>query len=145
MQAQLRVLPLYVVGFESFFNSVWLILGFIALVFMLAQSAKGRASVLSAALIVTTLFPVISASDDVIRIEHLQRSHDTSPHKDNAHKRTSDNLIRLFETMESAVAVAAVELFFTLLFAFFVQFFCDPYTRRFAISPIGRSPPVCFA
>lgn len=133
-------------GFETILNAVWLVLGIVALVTMLRRASKGRAPALCCicvGLVITTLFPIISASDDVIRIQHLQGSHREQQNRSetDGHKRTSDNLVRLYEAMESPLASSPVRISFTLCFTFVIVPSCDAYARQGTIAQSGRSPP----
>jgi hypothetical protein len=138
------------VAFETILNAVWLLLGFSAIGVILARSRQGRSPALcciGVALIVATLFPVISASDDVIRIQHLERVHE-SQHQDSrstGHKRTTDSLIRLYEAMESPLAMTPVRVSFVLFFVFLTIPLCQANARHSTIAQSGRSPPPCFA
>jgi hypothetical protein len=139
------------VAFETILNCAWLLLGFTALAFMLGRSRKGRSPVLccvGVGLIIAALFPIISASDDVIRIQHLERVHGSSNRNaqnqssnTNGHKRTNDTLIRLYEAMESPLAVTPVRISFVLFFAFLTVPLCAAYARQCTIAQSGRSPP----
>lgn len=133
-------------GFESILNTVWLVLGAIALSTILGRTCKGRSPALcfiGVGLVITTLFPIISASDDVIRIQHLQgsRREQRNHSKTDGHGRTSDNLIRLYEAMESSLASSPVQISFTLSFAFLTTPSCGDYARQGTIAQSGRSPP----
>jgi hypothetical protein len=134
------------VAFENILNGVWLLLGFIALIAIRARSTKSRSPVLcciGVALVIATLFPIISASDDIIRIQHLERGHESQSQRSNSHKRTTDSLIRLYEAMESPLAVTPVRVCFVLFFAFLIVSLCNPDVRQRTIAQSGRSPPLC--
>jgi hypothetical protein len=134
------------VAFETILNAAWLVMGFLALAAILVRAPKSKSSVsclIGVALIIATLFPVISASDDVIRIQHLDRTN-SAQQKDSSsgnHKRTTDNLIRLYEAMESPMAVSPVRIDFVLLFAFLVFVSFIFYIQKRTIAESGRSPP----
>ncbi len=137
-------------AFETILNVVWLLLGFIALTAISARSHKSRSTLsccIGVALIAATLFPVVSASDDVIRIQHLERLHDSGHDgsKSTGQKRSNETLIRLYEAMESPLVVTPVRICFVLMFAFLVSPLCISNVRRSTIAQGGRSPPVCFA
>jgi hypothetical protein len=138
------------VAFDVILNAVWLLLGTAAFAFMLTRAARGKASPLcciGVGLIMAALFPIISATDDVIRIQHLERTHRPtkadSENKD--HTRTSENLIRLYEAMELPLAVAPVKIAFTLVFAFLVTSLCNACARQRTVSQGGRSPPLALS
>jgi hypothetical protein len=137
------------VAFESILNSAWLVMGVTALIVLCARSFKARNTVsccIGVALIAATLFPIISASDDVIRIQHLERAHQTGQNSGNnaGHKRTTENLIRLYEAMESPLVPAAVRICFVLFFIFLVRPLCAANVLQCTMANGGRSPPVCF-
>jgi hypothetical protein len=98
-------------------------------------------------LIVAALFPIISASDDLIRIEHLERmhGHNSQSSGTTSHKRNNENLIRLFEAMESPLAATPVRISFVVFFAFLSISLCKAYARQCTIAQSGRSPPTCVA
>lgn len=134
-------------AFETILNALWLLLGLTALLVLPRRLQGGRSSVLcgiGVSLVVATLFPVISASDDVIRIQHLERFHESqhSTRNTTSHKRATDSLIRLYEAMESPLAATPVRICFILFFAFLTVPLCEAYARQGTISAIGRSPPV---
>jgi hypothetical protein len=135
------------VGFDAILNIIWLLLGLVGIAVTVARPTKSRSPILCSigvALIVAALFPIISATDDVIRIQHLERTHasqKSNPNSD-SHRRTGDNLVRLFEAMESPVAVAPIRISFTLFFAFLLLPLCIAYVRQRTVSQGGRSPPL---
>jgi len=121
-------------------------LGVIALIALCARSFKARNTVscgIGVALIAATLFPVISASDDVIRIQHLERTHQTGQNggSTSGHKRTTENLIRLYEAIESPLVPAAVRICFVLFFIFLVRPLCVANAFERTMANGGRSPP----
>jgi hypothetical protein len=138
------------VAFESILNAAWLLMGIFALIAICARACKARNTVsccIGAALIAATLFPVISASDDVIRIQHLERTHQSHPDSSNTagHKRTTESLIRLYEAMESPLVPAVVLISFVLVFIFLVRPFCVANVGERKMAQGGRAPPACFA
>lgn len=134
--------------FETALNVAWLGLGALALAFTahnaFGRNAGGRQApawlhVVGVGLIVAALFPYISATDDVVRIEHFRSQHDS--HHPGKHSKT-DDLIRLYEAMESG-RVAPVPQ--AVLIFFFVALVFAPVMRlieRIAPFVAGRSPPV---
>jgi hypothetical protein len=95
--------------------------------------------IVGVALIVAALFPYISATDDVLRIEHFKAQRDTGyPAK----QTQNDNLIRLYETMDSPLVCSVSEV--ALVF-FFISAVFTPIARlieRIAPLHAGRSPPL---
>jgi len=136
------------VAFESILNAAWLLMGIIALMVLCARSFKARNTLsccIGVALIAATLFPIISASDDVIRIQHLERAHEAGHNNTSGHKRTTENLIRLYEAMESPLVPAAVRICFVLFFIFLMRPLCVANVQQRTMANGGRSPPAAFA
>lgn len=134
--------------FEAALNVVWLLLGVWALAFTAhaafrRKPAYRRASawlhVVGVGLIVAALFPYISATDDVVRIEHFSSQHD-SHHSGNQSK--TDDLIRLYEAMETAWVSPVSQA--PLIFFFIALVFVPLVTLIERIAPFeaGRSPPL---
>ena len=95
--------------------------------------------IVGAALIIAALFPFISATDDVLRIEQI-KSHQQSPYS--SQRGPNDDLLRLYQVMETPLVSVAAEISLTL---FFVLFVVDPVARRIDRSApfeSGRSPPL---
>ena len=127
---------------------VWLLLGAIALACTIRARSRGPVTqqrigaaplhVIGVALIVAALFPYISATDDVVRIQNFDQQHDTH-HP--AKTPQNQNLIRLYETMDTPLVCSVQEIqlvlfFFALVFASAVA--CVERSRP---SKSGRSPP----
>jgi hypothetical protein len=134
------------VHFDTTLNLVWLLLGLWALASTARASyrrAQGSAPkwlhVVGVGLIVAALFPYISATDDILRIEQYTAQHDQ---QHNSGKRShSDDLIRLYETMDSPLVCRTSEIVLTLSFAWLVF---TPVLKRIDRSTpfiTGRSPP----
>ena len=139
-------------SFDAALNAVWLLLGAIALACTaharLRNQARhhttGAASlhIIGVALIVAALFPYISATDDVVRIQHFDQQHDR---RHPARNTQNENLIRLYETMDTPLvchvqAIALVLFFVALVVAPVVKRIC-----RNAPAESGRSPPLSLA
>lgn len=91
------------------------------------------------ALIVVALFPYISATDDVLRIERFNAQHDST----NPHKQTpSDDLMRLYETMDSPLVCRISEIVLTFFFISVVFTPIRMLIDRIAPLQAGRSPPL---
>jgi hypothetical protein len=136
------------VQFETALNVAWLLLGALALA-CTAQAAFRRQTrerrapawlhIVGVGLIVAALFPYISATDDIVRIEHFSSQH--LPHHSGKQNKTGD-LIRLYETMDTPLICPVAEV--ALIF-FFVSLLFTPLARRVErIAPFeaGRSPPL---
>ncbi len=133
--------------FETALNLVWLLLGLLALAgtaraALRRPAGPKRASawlhIIGVGLIVAALFPYISATDDALRAEHFNAQHDGSP--PGKHSRM-DNLIRLYEAMETPELCQACEVAF--IFFFFSLVFTPAIRAVNRIVPLqaGRSPP----
>ena len=133
--------------FETALNLAWLLLGVLALA-CTAHAAFRRPPerrrapawlhIVGVGLIVAALFPYISATDDIVRIEHFSSQHDSShPHKQSK----TDDLIRLYETMDTPLTCPVCQV---VLIFFFVSLVFAPLARlieRIAPFEAGRSPP----
>ena len=151
--------------FDVALNAIWLALG----VFALASTVRARhlrthqhapawLHVSGVALIIAALFPYISATDDVVRIQHMDlrqieshhavaQSHeaDRSGSHQGDKKSSTETLIRLYEAMDTPVLGTASELVFTLFFlALVIAPLLLTVTREVTLRN-GRSPPTAFA
>ena len=137
--------------FDTALNLLWVLLGVVALTSTIRASTRGSAPnrsaaclhVVGVALIVAALFPYISATDDLVRSENLstQQDRDHSPGK----KTPNDNLIRLYETLDSPLACQSCILVMTF-FALWIVFL--PVVKRdHRVTPAcaARSPPALLA
>ena len=134
--------------FEVVLNLVWMALGAIAIAGTIHASIRSTSNklkgapawlhIVGVALIVAALFPYISATDDILRIEHLSaQKHSQSPTK-----KSSDDLIRLYETIDTPLVSPAPVLRSTLLFVSFIVVPVARLVSHFAAAEGGRSPPV---
>ncbi|MBV9303757.1 MAG: hypothetical protein JOY62_05235 [Acidobacteriaceae bacterium] len=133
--------------FDSALNLAWLLLGLLAFGRTAATTFNRRRidtrksrwlHIIGVGLIVAALFPYISATDDVLRIEHFNAQH--NPRHTNK-QTANDDLMRLYEAMDTALVsrICAVSLIFLFISLVFV-----PVVRAFdRIAPLcaGRSPP----
>jgi hypothetical protein len=136
------------VHFDTILNLVWLSLGLLAFASaaraVLRQgygrdSARAWLHVLGVALIVAALFPYISATDDVLRIEHF----DTQQTQQHSHKNNhADNLMRLYEMLDSPLLCRTCQIAFTFTFILFTVLPVARLLERVAPLAAGRSPPV---
>lgn len=133
--------------FDTALNLAWGLLGLLALVRTIRSSFGRTASrngppawlhIVGVALIVAALFPYISATDDVIRIEHFSAQQD---HRHPPKKHSNDNLIRLYTTMDSPVVTPVVLLVFTLFFISLITLPASTLLDRGVRFENGRSPP----
>ena len=135
------------VHFEAALNLIWLSLGVLALGCTARRACSASAPdkhsstwlhTVGVALIVVALFPYISATDDVLRIEHFNAQH----HRSHPSKQSqSDDLMRLYETMDSPLVCRVAEV--ALTFCFISLVFTPLATVLDRITPLqaGRSPP----
>ncbi|HEX4808619.1 MAG TPA: hypothetical protein VH325_06810 [Bryobacteraceae bacterium] len=137
---------------DTTLNLVWVLLGLLALgsairsEFFGAKRTRGPRwlHVAGVALIVVALFPYISATDDILRIEHLSAQLDHSQSRSNSRtdgQKQNDDLIRLYETMDSPMVIRFCQLAFTFLFIAFVLTITLTTLSRTAPYCAGRSPP----
>jgi hypothetical protein len=143
------------VAFETALNFIWFALGVFALCGTLrsrrvAANPHGSAwlHLCGVALIIAALFPYVSATDDVLRIQHLHLRPDTvSSHasKSESHEqsksRTSDALIRLYEIMDAPVAASVQGVSFSFAFVSLVVTPALRAVTRDVAFRCGRSPP----
>jgi len=105
----------------------------------LANQVPARLHVVGVALIVAALFPYISATDDVLRINHFSAQQD---HQHPAKKHANGDLMRLYETMDTPVLSTVVVLAFSLFFVFLVMMPVSALIDRTEQFESGRSPPL---
>lgn len=144
--------------FDTALNLIWALLGFLALGSVshsnfyrtLDESHRSkRLHLIGLGLIVVALFPYVSATDDVLRIEHYRVQHETGV-QDSAHPDTStgsqaqlNDLMRLYEAMDSPLMCRVAEIAFVLAFLALVFSAATRPTYRSAPGCSGRSPPLC--
>lgn len=134
--------------FDTILNVVWLSLGLLAFASATRvalrrsagkDSARAWLHVVGVALIVAALFPYISATDDVLRIEHFDAQHAQQHSHKPGH---NDDLMRLYETLDSPLLCRACEIVFTFTFILFVILPVTRPVERIVPLAAGRSPPV---
>jgi hypothetical protein len=140
------------VTFDLTLNVLWLLLGALAIGITLRASSIRGGSVswrlAGIVLVVAALFPFVSATDDIVRVEHYTTEHDTSEHgqrHSGQHNTSSDDLIRLYEALDAPVTPDIAVLAFVLLFVSLVIVFAGAVLTRVAPGESGRSPPVFFS
>lgn len=132
--------------FDTALNLAWLLLGAGALATTLVVSRRvssknnkfsGWLHLIGVAAIVVALFPYISATDDVLRIEHLnaQLAHE------NDGKHSTDNLLRLYETLDCPLFCNSHQIALTLIFVLLLTAPAQRLVRRAVTREAGRSPP----
>lgn len=133
--------------FETALNVVWLLLGLFALastarIALRPKTELKRAPawlhIVGVGLIVAALFPYISATDDVVRIEHFSARHDRGHPGKRSH---NDDLLRLYQTIDTPlvcrISEVPIHLFYVSLTSTLVLHAMD----RIAPLEAGRSPP----
>ncbi len=127
------------VQFDVALNLVWVVLGLIVLGAAVGAQNQRWLRIVGTCLIVAALFPYISATDDVVRMDYAQsQQHSHQP-------TTSDNLMHLYQSMDTPIISDVPALVLTV---FFVAFVFTPTTVRVSRhSPrvAGRSPPALLA
>ena len=150
--------------FDATLNLAWAILGLFALTatgyVAITQNSRQRVprGLLIVGLIVTALFPYISASDDILRLDAPRGLHATTPGvstssvanaahhgSQNGNRHQVDDLLRLYETLDTPlVCRLAVLAFQFLLIALMLTIVCGRATRTVP-EIAGRSPPLAAA
>jgi hypothetical protein len=132
------------VHFDTALNLTWLLLGAMALVATLGLSRRASFSskqlhLVGVAAIVVALFPYISATDDVLRIE---RSDTQQTHENGGKHKSSDNLLRLFETLDAPLLCGSCRLAVSLIFLALLAAPIQNLIGRSIPLEAGRSPPL---
>jgi hypothetical protein len=90
------------------------------------------------ALIVVALFPYISATDDILRIQSGHSQHD----KEHPAKKTAnDELVRLYEAMDAPLVCEVQHVSMVFVFVCFVVITFISLVGHLAPFESGRSPP----
>lgn len=132
-------------------NVLWLLLGVLAIGMTLSASSGKAGSkgwrLAGIVLVLAALFPFISATDDILRVENYISEHENPGHGQQHPQgaSTSDDLIRLYEAMDAPLAPDAAVVAFVLLFVSFVTISGQAILTRVAPSESGRSPPAFFS
>ena len=126
--------------FDTALNLVWFVLGILACASAIRATRRyGGFRIAGTALVVAALlFPYISATDDVLRIEHLRGN---SSHSSSSQGGASDDLIRLYQTMNTPLVCAVLRVSFILFFVLLVATWVAQRIDRSAPFKSGRSPP----
>jgi hypothetical protein len=138
------------VQFDNALNLLWLLFGLSAIT-ATVRSRVRRSSVLNArapvclhlcgvALILATLFPYISATDDVLRIEHMNTEH-RPDHQHEGKRAASDTLMRLYEAMDAPLIATVKQILLSLIFLSLVIAPVLTGVDRKSPQLTGRSPP----
>jgi hypothetical protein len=138
------------VHLDTALNLAWLLLGASALAATLGLSRRASFSskqlhLVIVSAIVVALFPYISATDDMLRIEHFtaQQTHLTAQqtHPNGSSHKASDDLLRLYETLDSPLIGGSCRIIFTAVFCVLLATPVRRTVRRSIPLEAGRSPP----
>jgi hypothetical protein len=137
------------VSFESSLNLVWLLLGVLALTGTIRSTYRKRAfyvprnawlHVVGMGLIVAALFPYISATDDVLRIEHFSEQQKQAG---TSRSSQTNDLMRLYQTLDTPVIADTRQATLTFIFVMLVSTLLVRLIERSTPLQSGRSPPRC--
>jgi hypothetical protein len=143
--AQLHVI-FEILQFDSILNLAWALLGTLALVRTLcasrrvARHSSRRRQLFEAvgvASIVIALFPFISATDDVLRIQQITSQHQNEKGPGGHHS----DLLRLFESADHSLVSRSSPVGITLVFLDVVVVLLCSCASHAAPLIAGRSPP----
>ena len=140
--------------FDTVLNLAWLLLGVFALASTVRAKSGGSAAkpcrakwlhLVGVALILAALFPYISATDDILRIEHFNAQHPRD-HRHQPNKRSqNDELMRLYETVDTPLLCKTCALALVLCILSLVFIATPRAIDRIAPLQAGRSPPSLLA
>jgi hypothetical protein len=128
------------VHFDTALNSLWFALGILACAGAIRATRCYSEFRLAGIVLVAAalLFPYISATDDVVRIEHLRGQ---SSHSSSSQRGPTDDLVRLYQTMDTPLVCAVLRVSLTLFFVLLVATSVVRRIDRSAPFESGRSPP----
>ncbi len=104
-----------------------------------ASSSSKWLHLMGVGAIVVALFPYISATDDVLRIEHFNAQ---QTHENGSKNKANDDLLRLYETLDSPLICGPCRIAFTLIFVSLLAAPVLRLIRRSIPLEAGRSPPL---
>jgi hypothetical protein len=138
------------VHFDSTLNLVWAGLGLAALMLMAWIDYRNQGfrpfrsrllRFIGVSLVVAALFPYISATDDMLQIEHVAAAMGGHEKQSTQHQHLND-LLRLYDTIDNSLMTHGCSFSLALVFFFLVvnPVFerCERSTPNFG----GRSPPI---
>jgi hypothetical protein len=128
------------VHLDTALNSIWFAMGILACAGAIRATRRYSGfRVVGVVLVVAALlFPYISATDDVVRIEHLRGQ---SSHPSSSQRGPTDDLIRLYQTMDTPLVCAVLRVSLTLFFVLLIGTSIVRRIDRSAPFESGRSPP----
>ena len=126
--------------FDTALNSLWFALGILACAGAIRATRRYSEFRLAGIVLVAAalLFPYISATDDVVRIEHLRGQ---SSHSSSSQRGPTDDLVRLYQTMDTPLVCAVLRVSLTLFFVLLITTSVVRRIDRSAPFESGRSPP----
>jgi hypothetical protein len=128
------------VHFDTALNSIWFAMGLLACAGAIRATRRSSGFRVAGIVLVVAalLFPYISATDDVVRIERLRGQ---TSHSSSSQRGPTDDLIRLYQTMDTPLVCAVVRLSLTLFFVLLIATSVVRRIDRSAPFESGRSPP----
>ena len=126
--------------FDAALNLAWFALGVLACAGAIRAARRYDGFRIGGTILVVAalLFPYISATDDVVRIEHLRGE---TSHSSSSHRTPNDDLIRLYQTMDTPLVAAVLKVLVSLFFVHLVVTSSARRIDRSAPFESGRSPP----
>ena len=135
-------------SFDTILNLAWLLLAASSVAYCAALARQRQSKSrfwqrvrpgLALFIVAVSLFPCISATDDSLRFELI--SANLQDHGDSGSPKTSTNLVRLLETLES-FQVSVFQAVYLVLFALSLVFLARLHSRdRFLPAWSSRGPP----
>jgi hypothetical protein len=128
------------VHFDTALNSIWFAMGVLACAGAVRATRRSSGFRVAGIVLVVAalLFPYISATDDVVRIERFRGQ---TSHSSSSQRGPNDDLIRLYQTMDTPLVCAVVRLSLTLFFVLLIAASIVRRIDRSAPFESGRSPP----
>lgn len=135
---------------DLFLNTVWALLGAIALAAVSLADARERClrpfrsrilHVVGTALVVTALFPYISATDDVVQIEHVRADAGRHGKQSSGQHHNGNDLWRLYDANDHSVAQSYSYVAPSFAFVSLIATPVISFTETSVPQAAGRSPP----
>jgi hypothetical protein len=128
------------VHLDTALNTLWFAMGILACAGAIRATRRYSGFRVAGVVLVVAalLFPYISATDDVVRIEHLRGQ---SGHSSSSQRGPTDDLVRLYQTMDTPLVCAVLRVSLTLFFVLLIGTSIVRRIDRSAPFESGRSPP----
>lgn len=129
---------------------VWALLGAIALAAVFVADAREHClrpfrsrvlHIIGTALVVTALFPYISATDDVVQIEHANADAGQHDKQSSGQHHQGNDLWRLYDASDHSVVASCAFIAPSFTFVSIVVTPVVSITETSVPQPAGRSPP----